>query len=151
MVYDLVTMKTLVVYDSLYGNTEKIAQAIGSVISGEVNVISVKEGRASLLSPSDKLIIGSPTHGGRPTPPIVAFIDAIPPEVAKSIKVAAFDTRIPGRFIKIFKYAADKIAQSLQAKGAGLISPPEGFLVEGTKGPLISGEYERAKEWGRRV
>jgi len=144
-------MKTFVVYDSLYGNTEKIAQAIGSVISGDVNVISVKEARASLLSLSDKLIIGSPTQGGRPTTPIKAFIDAIPPEIAKSIKVAAFDTRIPGRFIKIFKYAADKIAQSLQAKGANLIIPPEGFLVEGTKGPLSEGEYERAKDWGRHI
>ena len=31
-------MKTLVVYDSVYGNTEEIAKAIGDAISGEVKL-----------------------------------------------------------------------------------------------------------------
>ena len=36
-------MKTLVVYDSLYGNTRTIAQAITDAIPGEVNLVHIGE------------------------------------------------------------------------------------------------------------
>jgi len=67
-------MKALVVYDSLHGNTEKIAKAIGDAISGEAEVLRVGAVNSSELKPCDLLIVGSPTHGGRPTSAIQDFI-----------------------------------------------------------------------------
>ncbi len=36
-------MKALIVYDSVYGNTEKIARAISSAIIGDVKVVRAAE------------------------------------------------------------------------------------------------------------
>ena len=61
-------IKTLIVYDSVYGNTEKIAKAIGDAIIDEVKVLRVGEVNISELKTFNLLIVGSPTQGGRPTP-----------------------------------------------------------------------------------
>ena len=58
-------MKALIVYDSVYGNTEKIAKAIGGAITGEVRVLRVDESNSAELESIDLLIVGSPTQGGR--------------------------------------------------------------------------------------
>ena len=63
-------MKVLIVYDSVYGNTEKIAKAIGDAITVKAKVLRVGEVNSSELKTFDLLIVGSPTHGGRPTPAI---------------------------------------------------------------------------------
>jgi flavodoxin len=55
-------MKTLVVYDSAYGNTEKIARAIGGAIPGETQVRRVAEVSSAELVSLDLLIVGSPTY-----------------------------------------------------------------------------------------
>ncbi len=143
-------MKTLVVFDSTYGNTEAIAKAVASSIPGNVNVLKVSTASAE-LSGTDLLIAGAPTNGGRPTPAMVEFLDKIPASGLKGVKVAAFDTRLTSRFAAIFGYAAGKIAASLEAKGGALIVPPEGFLVKKTKGPLVEGEVERASRWGKDI
>jgi flavodoxin I len=144
-------MKALIVYDSVYGNTEKIAKAIGAAITGEVGVVGVGEVNSSELKTIDLLIVGSPTQGGRPTPPIKDFLDRIPEASLKGIKVAAFDTRIPTRWVGIFGYAAGRIARSLKTKGGTLISSPEGFVVKGREGPLKEGELEHAASWAKEI
>jgi hypothetical protein len=74
----------------------------------------------------------------------------------RGVEVAAFDTRIdPGAvdskilppLIKLFGFAAKPIAEKLQRKSGHNIVPPEGFFVEGEKGPLKSGEVDRAAAW----
>ena len=60
-------MKAFIIYDSVYGNTEKIAQAIGDGLTGDVKVVRVGDVDPSELKPCDLLIVGSPVHGGRPT------------------------------------------------------------------------------------
>jgi flavodoxin len=60
-------MKTLVVYDSVYGNTEIIAQAIAAAIPGDVQVLRVGQAKPADLKVVDLLIVGSPTHGALPT------------------------------------------------------------------------------------
>jgi flavodoxin len=142
-------MKALVVYDTVYGNTEKIAKAIGDAVNSEVKVLRASEANPSELKAFDLLIIGSPTHGGRPTPAIQDFIDKIPEPIIKSIKVAAFDTRLTTRFVRIFSYAALRIADSLKRNGVTLIAPPEGFFVKDKEGPLKEGELERAARWAK--
>ena len=69
-------MKTLIVYDSLYGNTERIAKAIGDAVGGDVTVSSVGEARPSEWSTWELLFVGAPTHGARaseqsPTSPVL--------------------------------------------------------------------------------
>jgi len=144
-------MKALVVYDSAYGNTEKIAKSIGGAITGDVKVLRAGEVNPSGLEPVDFLIVGSPTYGGRPTPAVQGFLNNIPEPAVKGMGVAAFDTRLPAKWVKIFGYASGKIAGLLKAKGGILIMAPEGFFVKGTKGPLLEGELERAASWAKKI
>ena len=144
-------MKTLVVYDSLYGNTETIAQAIGAALTGEVKVLRVGEVGISKLSPFDLLIGVSPTHGGRASPPMREFLDKVQAPALQGTNVAAFDTRHSSKLTVIFGYAAGRIAASLKKKGGTLIVSPEGFLVTGTEGPLKEGELERAAAWAKEI
>jgi flavodoxin I len=144
-------MKTLVVYDSQYGNTEKIAKAIGGGIGGDIKVIRPPEVTESDLASADLLIVGSPTQGGRPLKAIQDFLLALPTTSVKGKKVGAFDTRVPATWVKIFGFAAGRIGRAIKGKGGTLVLPPEGFYVTGTKGPLKDGELERAAGWGKRV
>ncbi len=146
-------MKTLIIYDSVYGNTEKIARAIAGAITpfGEVKVLRVGEAAPSELGSTDLLIVGSPTQGGKPTPAVQEFLSKIPANALKNIGVAAFDTRLSGRLVGIFGYAAGKIADSLKRNGGTLIASPEGFFVKGREGPLKEGELERAADWAKGI
>ena len=146
-------MKALIVYDSVYGNTEKIARAIAEAItpSNEVKVLRTSEANPSELSSINLLIVGSPTHGGRPTPTIQDFLNKVTQPSLKGIKVAAFDTRTQAKIAKVLGYAAGRIAGHLTKKGAVLIAPPEGFFVTGTKGPLKEGELERTATWAKGI
>jgi flavodoxin len=146
-------MKALIVYDSVYGNTEKIARAIADGItpSGEAKVLRAGEANRSELESVDLLIVGSPVHGGRPTSTVQDFLNKMAQQSLKDIKVAAFDTRATSKFAKIFGNAAGRIAGHLTKKGGVLIVPAEGFFVTGTKGPLKEGELERAAAWGKGI
>jgi flavodoxin len=144
-------MKALIVYDSMYGNTEKIAKAIGGAIAGEARVVRVSEVNSAELKTIDLLIVGSPTQGGRATPAIRDFLDKISEPAIKGIKVAAFDTRVSTRVATVFGYAAGRIAGSLKRKGGTLVASPQGFFVKGTEGPLKEGELERAAGWAKEV
>jgi len=152
-------MKALIVYDSVYGNTERIAKSIGGAITGDVKVLRAGEVNPSELKSIDLLIVGSPTHAFRATKPVQTFIDGISKDVLKGVKVAAFDTRMPEaevgkglRFImKVGGYAAPRIAEALKKKGGNLVAPPEGFLVKDKEGPLKEGELERAASWAKEI
>lgn len=144
-------MKTFVVYDSVYGNTEKIAEAIGGAIAGDVKVVRVSEVNSAELKTIDLLVVGSPTHGGRPTPAIQDFLNKAKETAPKGVKVSAFDTRLSTRLVGIFGYAAGRIADSLKRNGGTLIRSPEGFFVKGKEGPLKEGELERAASWAKAI
>ena len=144
-------MKTLVIYDTLYGCTEKIARAIGGGIEGEVKVVKVGEADAAELGVYDLIIVGSPTQGGRHTRAIQAFFKDVPANALKGKKAAAFDTRMKSWWVKVFGWAADRIAGDLKDKGGNLVAPAEAFFVKGTKGPLVDGEEERAAAWGKQI
>lgn len=144
-------MKALIVYDSLYGNTEKIAQAIGGAVSGDAKVVCVGEVDVSELKALDLLFVGSPTHGGRASPPMREFLDKVQSPALQGVKVAAFDTRLTTRWARIIGFAAGRIAKSLKKKGGTLIGSPEAFYVEGTEGPLRDSEIERAAGWAREI
>ncbi len=144
-------MKVLVVYDSTYGNTEKIAMAIAGASSANSEAVRSDKVNPLELKTLDLLIVGSPTQGGRPTPAIQQFLAKVSDADVKGLGVASFDTRLSTRWVGIFGYAAGKIAENLKAKGASLIVPGEPFFVKGKEGPLKDGELERAASWAKTV
>jgi flavodoxin len=158
-------MKILVVYDSFYGNTQQIARAIGDALGTlpDVGAYHVAEVTSDHLAGLDLLIVGSPTQRFSPVSDIRRFLESIPAHGLKGMQVAAFDTRLTKAEMKSMSsflsfsaslagesaYAAKHIAGALKKKGGELVAPPEGFYVEGTEGPLVEGELERAKTWAR--
>jgi flavodoxin len=88
-------MKAMLVYDSAYGNTEKIAQAIGDALGsqGEVKLVRAADARPEQLAGLDLLVVGSPTQKFSPTGATTAFLKGIPKNSLQGVKVAAFDTR----------------------------------------------------------
>lgn len=156
-------MKILIIYDSIFGNTEQIAQAIGNSPGSKENVeiLRVSNMKPEQLIGLDLIIVGSPTRVFKPTKAIMYFLNKIPLNGLKGVKVAAFDTRIctadvNSRFlnilVKLFGYAAAKpIAYKLEKKGGSLIIPPEGFFVKDSEGPLKDGELEQAVDWTKLI
>jgi len=156
-------MKALVIYDSVFGNTEQIAQAIGNALGSQedVEILRVSNVKLEQLTGLKLLIVGSPTRQFRPTAAINNLLKRIPKNGLKGVKVAAFDTRFTMSaieesrvlpfFVRLFGYAAKPISDRLKKKGGELIIPPEGFFVEGVEGPLKEGELERAADWAKQI
>ncbi len=153
-------MKALVIYDSVFGNTEKIARAIGEGLGvGEGGVVRVEQASVEKLVGLDLLVVGSPTRGFSATPAVKQFLNGIPAGSLGGMRVAAFDTRIstaPGKvpgflrlLVRIFGYAAEPIHKVLLRAGGKSAAVPAGFLVEASEGPLSPGELERAAAWGK--
>ena len=153
-------MKALVIYDTFFGNTEQVARAMSGALGAESAAVRVTDARHEQLKGLGLLVVGSPTRAFRPTKPISQFLDGIPRDALRGVKVAAFDTRGSeaeinktkfGLLVRVFGYAAKPIADKLVKKGGELAAPPEGFIVEGTEGPLVQGEIERAAAWAKRI
>jgi flavodoxin I len=151
-------MKGLVIYDSVFGNTEAVARAIGVGLGlvGEGEAVGVGEAKLEQLSGVKLLVVGSPTRQFRPTPAILEFLKSLSIGGLNGVKVAAFDTRIAKSDIKspilsflvnLGGYAAKPIADAMKKKGGNLVLAPEGFFVEDQQGPLKKGELDRAAEW----
>lgn len=155
-------MKTLLLFDSYFGNTEKIARAIAKAFENDFNfqIKRNNEATAEELSTYDLLIVGSPTRGFQPTEDVAKLIKSVKSNTLTNVKVAAFDTRVTLDSIhsKLLKgmvhmggYAAKPIANRLSKKGATSVIAPEGFFVMDTEGPLKEGELERAEAWGKQI
>lgn len=156
-------MKALVVYDSVYGNTAKIAEAIGQALGAgaEVQMVRAAEARLEMLAGVKLLLVGSPTQKFTMLPATRRFLKSIPAGKLAGVKVAAFDTRmtqadvdkvkILAVFVKLFGYAAEPIGKLLQKAGGAAAIAPAGFFVLGTEGPLLDGELERAAGWAHKI
>lgn len=155
-------MNVLIIYDTIFGNTEQIARAIGTGIGSEaqVSIVRVSDVKPDQLKGMQLLIIGSPTRAFSPSPAMKEFLGSILANSLRGVRVAAFDTRIAAHgagalifnpLAAVFGYAAEPIANRLAKCGGQQVIPPEGFFVLDSEGPLKEGEIERAKEWGRKV
>jgi flavodoxin I len=151
-------MKILIIYDSYFGNTEKVANAVGAALaaSGDVRVVRISDFIPAHLQGIQLLIVGSPTRAFRPSDAVKSFLKGLSARSLQGIDIAAFDTRVDITkvnsailtfFVNIFGYAAQPIARRLQKKGGKLVAEPEGFYVKDKEGPLEDGELERASEW----
>lgn len=152
-------MKTLVVYDSRFGNTKKIAEAIAGGVGDGTMAKNVNEVKEEELKGLDLLVAGSPVHGGRPSEDMLKFLDGLDETSLEGVNVAAFDSRFSkeghgfflNQLMKVLPYAAPKIEKYLEKNGGKGVSEPQGFIVNDTKGPVAKGELERARKWGRKL
>jgi len=153
-------MKVLVVYESVYGNTEKVAQAIGAAYpsQAEIGVVQVSSLTKEQLAGVELLIVGSPTQAFSPFKDTKVWMKTLTQGSLNGLKVAAFDTRMNVKDVNnllltilagIFGFAAKPIGAAMVKAGGTLIAEPEGFFVKASEGPLKDGELERAAEWAR--
>lgn len=155
-------MKAVVIYDSQFGNTEKIAQTIRDALSdtAETRLMRASSVAARDLMAADLLVVGSPTQRFHATEPVDRFLKGTS---LRGMRAAAFDTRfdmddVDSRALRLAvkvagdsAYAAPRIAAVLEKAGATMVVAPEGFIVTDTEGPLREGELERAAEWARSI
>ena len=161
-------MRALVVYESLWGNTEKVARTIGARLAPGADV-EVLDSDAAPVSVEGYglLVVGGPTHAfsmsRAATRADAVTSHAAPHEPARGIRewlsqlerssdgipAAAFDTRVdkprlPGS-------AAKAARHELRSLGFNTSLKQQTFRVHGYEGPLLDGETERAALWADTV
>lgn len=153
----------LVVYESAWGNTRQIAEAVAEGLGEGVRAVPVAAAPPLATVSTDLLVLGGPTHafgmsrdttradahqrGGADLPTgIREWIDAAG---SCDLRVATFDTHT--RHPNLPGTASKAAAKRLTALGCRLVAPPEKFWVNGAEGPLLDGETDRAREWGAKL
>jgi hypothetical protein len=165
-------MKAMVVYESLYGNTAAIADAIAAALDErgfEAEARPITSVEPVDVADVDLLILGGPTHAhgmsrestrkagatdaknryAEPTrdPGLREWIPRLP--LGGGRAAAAFDTRFD-KAVLLTGSAAKGIARRLEGRGYHLAAEPESFFVT-TQGHLEEGQSERAAAWGARL
>ena len=162
----------VVVYESLFGDAEKIARAVAEGLSGslDVEVIAAKDAPDELDSDVRLLVVGGPNHAmSMPRPAtrkgaVEQYGAQIPDTttglhewletvaVRGRISAAAFDTRMDHpKLVTKLDHAARTEEKLLHQLGATLAAPAEHFHVVDAKGPLADGEENRARQWGQAI
>ncbi|MBO0715507.1 MAG: hypothetical protein J2O39_07795 [Acidimicrobiales bacterium] len=173
-------MEVVIVYESLFGNTRRVAEAIASGAKEADPVAVVHTSTTSEVGPeevagADVVIVGGPTHllgMSRPSSRRRAFqpedkqraAQASPAPGAAGPGVREWLETLPmarpRRSAAAFDTrlssplaggAARGIARQLRRHGYRLTAKPAGFVVEGAKGPLRAGDLDRARAWGAEV
>ncbi|MEQ8705259.1 MAG: flavodoxin domain-containing protein [Phaeodactylibacter sp.] len=156
-------MKALIWYDSFFGNTQQVAEAIADAVRPYVRIVElqrVQSAKPEDVARADVLIIGSPTRGFQPSPDTKALLRQLPRHALRGMWVAAFDTRIDLHTIEssVFRwiaktggYAASTIHKSLLRHDGRSVVAPDGFCVTDKEGPLMKGELQRAWQWGNTI
>jgi flavodoxin len=141
-------MKSLVVYESGYGNTERLARAIAEALHehGEARVAPVGGVSELRAGEVDLLVVGAPTQLHGLPDGMREMLEGVPKGKLRGVRALAFDTRYHGpRLIR--GSAARDIAGLLRNLGCRLLASPESFFVKGEEGPLEPGEEYRAQAW----
>jgi flavorubredoxin len=164
---EVVVMKAVVVYESIFGNTAAIAHAVAEGFGPEARALTTDEATESLVAEADIIVAGAPVIGfslandktragigksevSGPTPADTAhpslrtWLAELPPAHGVA---AAFETRIwwsP-------RGATGSIEKGLRQAGYRTLAKAEKFVVEGKYGPLREGELDRAREWGHEL
>jgi menaquinone-dependent protoporphyrinogen IX oxidase len=145
-------MKGIVVYDTSYGNTKKIAETIAEALkeSGiEVDLFDVKDVKKLSAKDYAFLVLGSPTKFGTMSFAIRGFLGKVKSDEWMNKPFAAFDTENPENLEKKEYSAAEKIAAKLIEKKMIQLVPTLKALVFEMKGPLKEGEIERTKDYAK--
>ncbi len=147
-------MKGLVIYDSTFGNTRKIAETITETLkeSGmEADLFSVKNVKKPNAKDYNFLVLGSPTRFGTMSFGIRLFLRKVNSEEWGSKPFVAFDTELSENMEHKEWSAAEKIAERLKDKKMNQLLPVLKVAVSGQKGPLQEGEIQRTKDYVREL
>jgi len=163
-------MKALVVYESLFGNTQEVAQAIATGLSEhlDVELREVTKAPPTITEPLDLLVVGGPIHAFSMTRPstradatrqgaghvssvisLLEWLEQLPRGRHPQL-VATFDTRV-ARVRHLPHSAARGAARIVQSLGYQTLAGAEGFYVQDVDGPLLESELGRARAWGGRL
>src|SRR3954451_4379797 len=164
-------IRALVVYESVFGDARAIAHAIAEGLSSAISadVVAAAEAPPEIGPDVGLLVVGGPNHAfGMPRPSTregaVKQYDAEISDTgaglhewletvrtpADGLLAAAFDTRGSGhRVLTKMDHASRTEEKLLTGLGARIAAPAEHFFVVDTKGPLVDGEEDRARAWGR--
>lgn len=161
--------RAVVVYESMFGNTEALAEAVAlGLRNGGWNATALDVRWATNLPlDADLLVLGAPTHAfslSRPSTRADAvrrgaspsrgetglreWMAGIAPATESSPAVAVFDTRA-SKVKRLPTAAAHTLARLARRKGYRIVGRPEGFLVDDVEGPIVDQGLERAEAWGR--
>lgn len=163
-------MKALVVYESMFGNTEEVARAVADGLRSrmEVDLVGAEEAPAQVGEDVDLVVVGGPTHAfsmprqntredavrqgathGDTEHGIREWIDHLA-SGRHAERTATFDTRVT-KVRHLPGSAAKAAAKGMRAHGYGSAAKPESFYVEDVAGPLVEGELDRARSWGEQL
>jgi hypothetical protein len=156
-------MQAIVVYESHWGNTAAVAEAIAQGIGAGARAMPTSEATPSVVAEADLVVAGSPvmafnlpsermratmtTDRKAPTPPDMSHESLEAWLQSLSLRhgaAAAFETRLrfsPGG-------ATGAIERGLERAGYRMIAKAGKFIVKGAYGPLREGEADRARQWG---
>jgi len=163
-------LQALVVYESMFGNTEQVAGAVarGLQLEGvDTGLVEARSAPTRLSSDLDLLVVGGPTHAfsmsrsstradavgrgaahERAELGIREWLGSLQLAAGRRPGLAAFDTRVT-RVRRIPQAAGPSASRLGRHRGLQRFARPMGFLVEDTKGPLVEHELEHAVAWGR--
>lgn len=170
-------MRALVVYESMFGNTHAVAENIADGVRtvADTVVVSVQDATAEMISTTDLLVVGGPTHAhgmSRPTsrkgaadiaakdddlelePEALGdglreWFDTLRDDAGSGRRAAAFDTRVHATTL-LTGQASKGIRRRLRKHGFEVVIDVESFFVD-TSNHLEPGEADRATAWGRAV
>lgn len=141
--------RAIIIYDSIYGNTEKVAHAIAQGLessgSVKVEIIRAEKTDAAMISNYDLIIVGTPTHAWRPSEKTREFLSRISESILGGKKGFAFDTRFSSR---LAGSAAKKIQSTLSKLGVEIVRDYVSAIVKGSEGPLEAGTEEKFRDIG---
>ncbi len=142
--------KAAIIYESVYGNTKMVAEAIAEGLKDagvEATLHVLKGFDTATLKDYDAVLVGSPNHAGGATMGIKGFIGKLGKLKLEGKWVAAFDTYGGSAHAQALKKMSDSLAKS--APGMKLVIPGLSVKVMGMKGPIMEGELPRGREFGK--
>lgn len=142
--------KALVVYDSVYGNTEKVARALAKGLEDagvDVECVRVDAAKFDEFGAYDLLVVGGPVHAWSASKPIKAFLERLKSvEGLRGKKAFALDTKMSRS--RLAGSAGGKIEGKLKSLGLTIVKPHASAVVKGRDGPLEEGAEETFKQLG---
>ena len=141
-------MKALVVYETKYGNTEKIAVALSDGLKSgglATDCVKVQDLDVAKVDQCDFLAVGGPTHAFGISGEIKNFLKKLEKVKLRGKKAFAFDTKFKRR---LYGSAAGKIEDKLKEMQFEIVMAHSSAIVGKTKGPLEENAEEKFRQIG---
>ncbi len=143
----------LIVYDSKFGNTKRLAEEIAAGIqeAGEIqckveNIKDLDRGEAASF---EAVLFGCPVHVMRATRGIIGAIKKVAKDGLDGKLVTTFETYMGNHNGKALRKMEELLTK--KTPEARLVTPGFSALVDGYEGPLNEEDAARGKEFGKMI